>query len=65
MAFMIPFLRQPALPREAPAIVRAAGMAMDQGDRPVFKAPPLDVKPPIGDVLELTAEIQNRLPLFR
>ena len=65
MAFALPFFRQPSLPPEVPAIVRVAGQGDTQWNRPVFKAPPLDVQPPIGAIRELTTYIQNRLSALR
>ena len=65
MAFVLPFFRQPGASPEVPAIVRVIGPRAEQWNRPVFKAPPLDVQPPLGDIRELTAEIQNRLGALR
>jgi hypothetical protein len=65
MAFMLPFFRQPASSTEVPAIVRVVGPGAERWNRPMFKAPPLDVQPPLGDIRELTAEIQNRLGALR
>jgi hypothetical protein len=47
-------------PEDAPpeqAIVRNVPGQFFQWSRPLFKAPPLDVQPPIADVASFTAEI--------
>jgi hypothetical protein len=64
MSFAFPFIRVPAVTPEVPAIVRAAGPGNVQWNRPVFKAPPLQVSPPVGEVRRQMAQIQNRA-LFR
>lgn len=47
----------PPLTREPPALVRVVVSHADvTWDRPVFKAPPLDVRPPLDDVAALAAE---------
>jgi hypothetical protein len=62
MSFTFPFIRVPNVTPEVPAIVRAAGPEDVQWNRPVFKAPPLQVSPPVGEVRRQMAEIQNRSP---
>ncbi len=56
MLLPTPFSRQDAPPL-APAIVSAAQAFGATWNRPVFKAPPLEVQPPIADVLRFTAEM--------
>ena len=58
MTLPIPFFRsQP--PPEMPAIVRAVSQQDMQWDRPVFKAPPLRVTPPLPDVRDLPADVSD------
>ena len=55
----LPFVRsQP--PPDVPAIVRAFSRNDVQWNRPVFKAPPLRVEPPVRDVRILMAEVAVR-----
>ena len=55
MTLPIPFFRS-QLPPEVPAIVRVVSQNDVQWNRPVFKAPPLRVEPPIRDVRTFLAE---------
>jgi hypothetical protein len=54
MLFSLPFSRQDDAP-PVPAIVRNVLAQSLTWNRPVFKAPPLEVEPPIADVASLIA----------
>jgi hypothetical protein len=56
MLFSVPFSR-PNDPPPIPAIVRNVAAQRPASNRPVFKAPPLEVQPPIADVANFTAEM--------
>jgi hypothetical protein len=58
MLFSTPFSR-PDDPPPIPAIVRNVAAQRLLGDRPVFKAPPLEVRPPIADVASFTAGLSR------
>jgi len=62
MHLPLPFSR-PQLPTEPPALVRKIAredVEWSQWNRPVFKAPPLNVKPPLVDVASLAADVLRR-----
>lgn len=62
MHLPLPFAR-PQLPTEPPALVRtiARGDAeWSQWNRPLFKAPPLNVTPPQVDVASLAADVVRK-----
>ncbi len=59
MPFPVPFLR-PQLPTEPPALVRVIAREDVLWNRPVFKAPPLNVRPPLQDVAALAADLLRR-----
>ncbi len=44
---------------EPPALVRAMDRREVMWNRPTFKAPPLDVLPPLGDVAKLTSALRK------
>ncbi len=46
-------------PANAPAIVRVLAREDVVWNRPVFKAPPLEIVPPIGDISELVLAIRR------
>lgn len=50
------FIR-PQFPTEPPAFVRMVAREDVQWNRPIFKAPPLDVLPPLDDVAALAADV--------
>lgn len=52
----LPFAR-PQLPVEPPALVCIVAREDVQWNRPIFKAPPLEVQPPLADVASLTADV--------
>ena len=54
-----PFVR-PSLATEPPALVRVVAREDVQWNRPIFKAPPLVVRPPLADVAALAAEILRK-----
>jgi hypothetical protein len=56
MLFSLPFSR-PDDPPPIPAIVRNVAAQHLTWNRPIFKAPPLQVEPPIADVASFTAEL--------
>jgi hypothetical protein len=51
-----PFVR-PQTTTEPPALVRVLTREEIHWNRPLFKAPPLQVEPPLADVLALIADI--------
>eukprot|EP01035_Chromulina_nebulosa_P002716 gene2716-biopygen2279 len=58
MAFPIPLSRPPVAP-EPPALVRSVTREDVIWNRPVFKAPPLDVRPPLEDIAALTSDLRR------
>jgi hypothetical protein len=59
-----PFVR-PQTATEPPALVRVLTREEIHWNRPLFKAPPLEVQPPIADVMSFVSEIPkiaSRLP---
>jgi len=54
-----PFVR-PSFATEPPALVRMIAREDVQWNRPVFKAPPLVVRPPLADVAALAADLLRR-----
>ncbi len=57
MPFPVPMNHQP--PAEAPAIVRVIAREDVVWNRPVFKAPPLNVVPPLADISQLVQAIRK------
>jgi hypothetical protein len=53
-----PFVR-PDSATEPPALVRVLTREEIHWNRPLFKAPPLEVEPPIADVMSLIADIRR------
>ena len=63
MHFPVPFVR-PQIAVEPPALVfvgSSKDVTWHLPDRPVFKAPPLNVRPPLADVAALTADRRGEL----
>jgi|GEM_PF-2763720 len=63
MNFPTPFIRPPIAPEPA-ALVRVVSPGEVVWNRPdghVFKAPPLQVRPPLADVAALAAERRRNL----
>ena len=63
MHFSIPFVR-PQIAVEPPALVfvmSSKDVTWHLPDRPVFKAPPLNVLPPLADIAAFTAERRGEL----
>jgi hypothetical protein len=63
MNFPTPFIRPP-ITSEPLALVRVVSrgdVVWNQPDRPTFKAPPLQVRPPLADVAALAAERRRDL----
>ncbi len=58
MHLPLPFVR-PQLPSDPPALVRVMSREDVQWSRPVFKAPPLEVAPPLDDVAQLAADVRK------
>jgi hypothetical protein len=56
MHLPISFIR-PQPPAEPPAYIRVVAREDVQWNRPAFKAPPLDVLPPLDDVAALEADL--------
>ena len=64
MHLPLPFVR-PQIATEPPALVRVIAREDVQWNRPVFKAPPLQVRPPLADVAALAADlIRRNVPRF-
>jgi len=62
MHLPLPFTR-PQLPTEPPALVRVVArgdVEWTQWNRPIFKAPPLIVKPPLADVASLASAVTRK-----
>jgi hypothetical protein len=51
---------RPQLPNEPPAIVRAMAHEDVEWNRPLFRAPPLNVIPPLDDVAALAADVVRK-----
>ncbi len=64
MLFSLPFSRPDDAP-PVPAIVRNVMAQSLTWNRPVFKAPPLEVEPPIADVASFIAELAKPARLER
>ncbi len=62
MPLPIPFSRPPVAP-EPPALVRLVTREDVMWNRPVFKAPPLEVRPPLEDVATLNSGLRRELSL--
>jgi hypothetical protein len=62
MAFPIPLSRPPIAP-EPPALVRSVKREDVLWNRPVFKAPPLVVRPPLEDIAVFTSDLRRDLSL--
>lgn len=63
MNFPIPFIRPPIIAEPA-ALVRVVSLgdvAWNRPERHVFKAPPLQVRPPLADVAALAADRRRNL----
>jgi hypothetical protein len=58
--YLPPPIIRPQVTPEPPALVRVMTREDLHWNRPMFKAPPLEVKPPIADVLALVAEFCAR-----
>ncbi|MCX6956043.1 MAG: hypothetical protein NTV51_28230 [Verrucomicrobia bacterium] len=61
MNLPVPFVR-PQIATEPPALVRIVSredVAWNYRDRPVFRAPPIEVRPPLADVAAFTAELRR------
>jgi len=59
MPLPIPFHRRP-MPPDVPAIVRMVSPQGLQASRHIFKAPPLNVRPPATDAIGFAAELRDR-----
>lgn len=57
MPFIAPIDHQP--PADSPAIVRHMAREDVTWNRPVFKAPPLNVVPPFADISKLVLDIRK------
>lgn len=57
MPFTVPMDHQP--PADTPAIVRQLAREDVTWNRPVFKAPPLNVVPPFADISKLVLDIRR------
>lgn len=57
MLFSAPTFRWDPPPPVPAAFVQSALAPAGPGNRPVFKAPPLEVRPPIADIESFTAEL--------
>lgn len=53
----------PPLANPPPALVRVVSHADVTWNRPIFKAPPLNVRPPLADVAALAAERRRELSI--
>jgi len=62
MHLPLPFIR-PHAATEPPALVRVVAREDVQWDRPVFKAPPLHVEPPLADLASFGVEVRKDTPL--
>lgn len=63
MPIPVPFVR-PQITTEPPAmvcVISRGEVMWDRPERPVFKAPPLHVRPPLADVAALAAERRGEL----
>lgn len=60
MPLPIPFSRLPVA-LEPPALVRLVSREDVTWDRPVFKAPPLSVRPPLEDIAAFTSDFRQEL----
>jgi hypothetical protein len=49
----------PQSTNEPPALVRVMDRREVMWNRPTFKAPPLQIDPPVGDVAQLTAALRK------
>lgn len=58
--YLPPPIIRPQIAPEPPALVRVLTRDDLHWNRPVFKAPPLNVQPPLADVLALVAEFCAR-----
>jgi hypothetical protein len=62
MPFPIPFYRR-TLPPDVPAIVRSVALQTQaaQPNRPVFKAPPLNVQAPSPRAIGFDSDVRDRI----
>ena len=60
MPFPIPLSRPPVAP-EPPALVHSVTREDVIWNRPVFKAPPLVVRPPFEDIAAFTSDLRRDL----
>jgi hypothetical protein len=63
--YLPPPFERPQPASEPPALVRVLTREEIHWNRPVFKAPPLVVKPPTADVMSLAAEVRRAERLAR
>jgi hypothetical protein len=59
-----PFIRPQTEP-EPPALVRVLTREEIHWNRPLFKAPPLEIQPPVADVLSFVSDIPKIAPAPR